>query len=85
MVPRREEDALVIALLARGSSPQEVTRLVEEAMEVMEVRAPRRRTLAFRPSLCLSRLLMRLLQEYQGQIGLESWKSRLTPTTETIS
>jgi CheY-like chemotaxis protein len=72
MVPRREEDALVIALLARGSSPQEVTRLVEEAMEVMEVRAPQDATLAFRPTLCLSRLLMRLLQEYQGQIGLEA-------------
>lgn len=70
LVPRREEDALVTALLARGSSPLEVIRLVEEAMEVMEVSAPQDATLAFRPSLCLSRLLMRLLQEYQGQIGL---------------
>ncbi|HEU0074699.1 MAG TPA: response regulator [Dehalococcoidia bacterium] len=70
LVPRREEDALITVLLARGSSPLEVTRLVEEAMEVMEVSAPQDSTLAFRPSLCLSRLLMRLLQEYQGQIGL---------------
>lgn len=72
VVPRREEDALVTALLARGSSPQEVTRLVEEAVEVMEVSAPEGGTLAFRPSLCLSRLLMRLLEEYQGQVGLEA-------------
>jgi len=71
-VPRREEDAVVTSLLARGSSPQEVSRLVEEAMEVMEITAPEDGLLAFRPSLCLSRLLMRLLQEYQGQIGLEA-------------
>lgn len=72
IVPRREEDALVTALIARGSSPLEVTRLVEEAMEVMEVSAPQDSTLAFRPSLCLSRLLMRLLEEYQGQITLDA-------------
>jgi CheY-like chemotaxis protein len=71
MVPRREEDALIAALISRGSSPQEVTRLVEEAMEVMEVSAPEDGILAFRPSLCLSRLLLRLLQEYQSQIGLD--------------
>lgn len=72
LVPRREEDALVTALLARGSSPLEVTRLVEEAMEVLEVQAPEDAMLAFRPTLCLSRLLMRLLQEYQAQIGLDA-------------
>lgn len=72
MIPRREEDALISALLARGSSPLEVTRLMEEAMDVMEFRTPQDATLAFRPMLCLLRLLMRLLEEYQAQIGFDA-------------
>jgi hypothetical protein len=67
----KEEDAVVRMFVERGSAPREVVTVYQAALRSLATEAARLEAEPpFSPTVCLARILARLVEEYQGQLSL---------------
>jgi CheY-like chemotaxis protein len=67
----KEEDAVVRMFVQRGSAPREVVTVYQAALRSLATAAAQLEAEpAFSPTVCLARILARLVEEYQSQLSL---------------
>jgi hypothetical protein len=72
---RVEEDSLVALFTERGSSPMEIVRLHIAALRAILIEeAGAASTLAVTPTVCLTRLFARVMEQYQAELSLASMR-----------